>query len=611
MMEVRGIALAIYLAELLLLLPRLPLWLFILSLLSLFARALASYLGLGTPPRILLFILGIMAISLALTDTPSFWHKETATATILIVALLLLWDRPSPRQLMLLHSSFFGALVALLVTAGAQLSLFIYFGLTLLIFISLMLHHLPSSATITLGQLSRKLVKTAVPVAAVMLPLYFLFPEIKPNPADRAVTGLSDSIEPGKIASLARSERVAFRARFAEKLPRAASLYWRVSVLEEGAGMRWQRGRVGMDEALRPSAGPAPFNYEIMTEPRLGSAIPLLEHTLFARPAQKTELGIFWDSSQRSYRSAHAILQVGSDLSASFKPAREPEPSALRTKSSARVEALAASLEGLSLDKKIETLLALFQNSFGYTLEPGRLNQEDSLDEFLFETRRGYCEHFAAAFASLMQLTGTPVRIVTGFSGGTSLGDSRFYLVSDGDAHAWTEVWTGSEWRRVDPSAVVPGRAPVRDQLSLRLQTWSALPLAWLDYGRRQLGIKLRELTQDIALVWLIVFSLAAVLLLLQLLRFVRRRDKEKLWERELARLESRLLRRGLKRQLGETMPHFLGRVAETLPAQRKELMEAGRLYNEEMFGPDQGKAVEKAKAAAFQRRLSDLRRAL
>lgn len=602
-MELRWIALLVYLLELLLLMPRLPLWLFVLALLGLGARAIAQQLHLGGPPRLLLFIVGIMALSLTLTDTPSFWHKETATAAILIVAQLLLWDRPRPRQLMLLHCSFFAALVALLVTAGVQLPLFIYFGLTLLIFISLMLHHLPGQSGLSPWQLSRRLLRTAIPVAAVMVPAYFLFPEIRPSPADRAVTGLSDGIAPGKIASLARSDRLAFRARFLGQAPHEEQLYWRVAVLEEGVGMSWLRGTLNMDQALRPSPGQAPVSYQIMSEPRLGSALPLLEHTLYARPLRKTEIGIFWDAAHRSYRSAHAILEVGSDLESSFVPPSAPPPLTIHSDSSERVRELVAPLKNLPVEEQISRLLAFFQSSFRYSLEPGPLRAADPLDEFLFESRRGYCEHFAASFASLLQLAGTRARVVTGFQGGSSLGDSSFYLVSDGDAHAWTEVWMGEAWQRVDPSAVVPGRSDEPE----RGKSWAAVPLAWLDYGSRQLGIKLRELTQDITMVWLLVFTLAGILLLSQLIRLSRRRRHEKPWERELARLSNRLRQRGFKRGESETMRSFLGRVAEALPEQREGLIAVGLRYDAEMFGPTR----EPSGSLALQRQLKALRQAI
>ncbi len=605
MREIMPIALLIYLAEVVLLLPRIPLWLFIVCMLGLCWKALSLRLGIKHPPRVLLLILGIMILSLALIDTPRFWHKETATAAILIVALLFLLDRPRPRQLMLTHSSFFGALVALLVTTGTYLPLFIYFGLTFLIFISLMLHHLPSKVTISPYALSRKLLKTALPIATFILPIYFLFPDLKPNPADRAVTGLSDSIEPGKFAALARSERVAFRVRFHEpekliqgEVLKKNPLYWRVAVLEESFGMSWRRGPVRSEDPFRLARSSTEVVYEIMTEPRLGSALPLLEQTAFAFPLRKTETGIFWNASQRSFHSAHSILEVGSRLDTAFVPADPPDPPSPSFETSPRVQGLARELAALPLDAQIAQLLELFK-SFSYTLEPGTLDSDDPLDQFLFEKKTGYCEHFAASFASLMQMAGNPARVVSGFSGGSALGESGFYLLVDGDAHAWTEVWTGKSWQRVDPSAVVPGRVLGADSV----RKWSAIPIAWLDYGSRQLGIKLRNLMQDIEMVWLLVFSLGGLLLVLQVLRIWRRTKIEAVWQRELNRLLKRLEQKGFSQEPSETMARYLVRASQELPRQRDGLLLLKDSYDQLLFGPRKQYQDE----VAFKKALRDL----
>jgi hypothetical protein len=97
---------------------------------------------------------------------------------------------------------------------------------------------------------------------------------------------------------------------------------------------------------------------------------------------------------------------------------------------------------------------------FHYSLLPGEYRKDD-LEQFLFHRRVGFCEHYAASFATLMRLAGIPARVVVGYLGGEYNDLGGFFLVRQADTHAWCEVWfPGNGWRRVDPTtAVAPGRA--------------------------------------------------------------------------------------------------------------------------------------------------------
>jgi hypothetical protein len=99
------------------------------------------------------------------------------------------------------------------------------------------------------------------------------------------------------------------------------------------------------------------------------------------------------------------------------------------------------------------------RGGYTYTLQPPLLGRH-SIDEFLFDTRQGYCEHYAAAFVVLMRALDIPARVVTGYQGGEVNPVDGFMTVRQSDAHAWAEVWLAQRgWIRVDPTAVV---APMR-----------------------------------------------------------------------------------------------------------------------------------------------------
>src|SRR6185503_14435094 len=84
----------------------------------------------------------------------------------------------------------------------------------------------------------------------------------------------------------------------------------------------------------------------------------------------------------------------------------------------------------------VAEVLAMFrERGFEYTLTPPLLDY-DSVDDFLFNTRKGFCGHYASAFVTLMRAAGVPARVVTGYLGGewNPIGD--FYIVRQSDAHA-------------------------------------------------------------------------------------------------------------------------------------------------------------------------------
>ncbi|MDZ7735176.1 MAG: transglutaminase domain-containing protein [Gammaproteobacteria bacterium] len=150
--------------------------------------------------------------------------------------------------------------------------------------------------------------------------------------------------------------------------------------------------------------------------------------------------------------------------------------------------------EGLETREIIDKALAMFHNqTFYYSLNPPLLTG-DTVDQFLFETREGFCEHYAAAFTVLMRAAGIPARIVTGYQGGTLNPVGDYYIVRQHDAHAWTEVWANGSWQRVDPTeAVSPARIrdginmalpeTIDDPLGVNRDSWAGRALALLHFN--------------------------------------------------------------------------------------------------------------------------------
>jgi transglutaminase-like putative cysteine protease len=131
----------------------------------------------------------------------------------------------------------------------------------------------------------------------------------------------------------------------------------------------------------------------------------------------------------------------------------------------------------------VQRALSMFRDEpFYYTRQPPRLGA-NPVDEFLFTTRRGFCEHYASTFVTLMRAAGIPARIVTGYQGGelNNLGD--YLIIRQSNAHAWAEVWLDKQgWVRVDPTAAIPRSRVETSNDATRFQTTTPNPDQGTDY---------------------------------------------------------------------------------------------------------------------------------
>jgi transglutaminase-like putative cysteine protease len=306
--------------------------------------------------------------------------------------------------------------------------------------------------------------------APIMLVLFFLFPRLPgplwglPQDAHGAISGLSDIMTPGRISRLSLSDAVAFRVTFQGAAPPPNELYWRGPVMWHTDGRTWRSGKSARSwRAQYAELQGDPVDYAITIEPHQQSWLFALEvPTTIPRGAQMTQ-----DFQLRTSKPVHARKRYEVR---SF-------PAARRSRASAEEQAAALALpadmhpkaRALAVGWRQETrddgaivarALEYFRRQpFVYTLRPPVL-VDDPVDQFLFDTRRGFCEHFASSFTVLMRAAGIPARIVTGYQGGelNPLGD--YLIVRQRDAHAWAEVWLGDRgWVRVDPTgAVSPSR---------------------------------------------------------------------------------------------------------------------------------------------------------
>jgi protein-glutamine gamma-glutamyltransferase len=279
-------------------------------------------------------------------------------------------------------------------------------------------------------------------------------------------SGFSETMQPGSISRLVREDRTAFRVQFQGDFPDASSLYWRGLVLWHFDGKSWTRGSVpgGYQRRVR---GEKVFQYDIILEPHQKKHLFALDLPLSTPPlAHLTE--DFTLMTRWPLRKTHRY-QVRSSPDARIRVMGNQGQIAcqLPEKGNPEAKLLAAGwLSRLGSPEAVldEAITFFRQNGFSYTLEPPLLG-ENSVDDFVFGSKSGYCEHFASAFAYLMRAAGIPARVVVGYLGGEHNPYGDYLIVKQYHAHAWVEVFMNNQgWIRVDPTAIV---APERVSLGL------------------------------------------------------------------------------------------------------------------------------------------------
>jgi protein-glutamine gamma-glutamyltransferase len=472
-----------------------------------------------------------------------------------------------------------------------------------------------------LGSLRRTALLVAVALP-LLLASFLLLPRLEPlwnlpSSANSGRSGLSERLAPGELASLVQDHSLAARVSFdGGSPPGREQQYWRVLVHQRFDGRSWSAA----DDWRRPEAqaaiAPGAANQRWIVEPsRLrerpwdGRSLPLV-----GSPLVVSELGTLESRSAQGERQLYNLGAAASPASWQTKP-----PSAidlqLPADSNPRLQALGRqwARQAAAPEQRIALARQWFGgHDFAYSLEPGALGPVDPFDRFLFQTRLGFCEHYAASFSALMRAAGVPARVVVGYQGGEwqqPAGGAGFLQLTNSDAHAWSEVWLPERgWVGVDPTAwVVPERIRLslaaglsqadRNRLAPPLPGWlKAAATQWrgLDY-RWQLWVMGFDRQRQVELLgqhrWQGLIALAAMALalaagLLPWLRPQRRGPKPDPARRCLERMLRHLRRHGHQPNPGETLSSFCARVGLSQPELGCDLAQLSRLYGEWRFDP-------------------------
>ncbi len=457
----------------------------------------------------------------------------------------------------------------------------------------------------------------------IMLVLFVVIPRLGPlwaTPNQQAAkTGFSDSLAPGDLGNLALNPAPAFRVSFNDKVPSASQLYWRGLVLDSFDGRSWRMrdtwgGRAAdIDTAIKRDW----ITYSVIVEPH---GQPWLFSLMTPQQAQTPagQLRITTDSllmnriplAQRMSYEVTSALQIDWPEAPQLSKFQRDNYTRLPKESNPQTHALAQAWRDKQLSDQqiIDSALAVFNREFIYTLQPPTLGQH-SVDEFLFQTKRGFCEHFASSFSFLLRAAGIPARVVVGYQGGKWNPVENYLLVRQSDAHAWTEVWLeGKGWQMIDPTAAVaPDRiqqginealnesdlelvssAWLNSSLLLQLQVrWDAATYVWqrwvLNYDNEtQEGLLSRLLggTERWRLtLWLIALGLAGAALFAWILLRNQLSQPTRPEVRAIQKLEQKLMQSGHTRTPGETLGDFIQRLLHTCPEYQQALETIHQLF--------------------------------
>jgi transglutaminase-like putative cysteine protease len=457
----------------------LPLWVSALCAATLAWRAAITVRGTRLPPSLLLLPLAAASMGgVWLTFNTVLGRDAGVAMLVLLVAFKMLEMRARRDLYVVIFLCFFLLLTTFFYAQGIGTALMMALSVVVLLGAQLSFQF-----TGTLPPLRRRLwlgariVLFALPLAAL---LFFVFPRIQgplwgmPDDAASGRTGMSNSMAPGSMANLAQSDEPAFRVRFLDPAPAHALLYWRGVVLGAFDGRAWtQLPPRRAQAAVVPVMNGRAIRHQVTLEPSgqrwlFALDLPVTAPVLAGLPPVTV-------SPEREMAAADPIdarvrYAVVSNPGYSLQADAELDdaarwlalPAGFNPRALAAGAALRAQPDPLA---RVNAVLRGFRSdTFVYTLEPPLLGR-DSVDEFLFRTKAGFCEHYASAFVFLMRAAGVPARVVTGYQGGDVNPVDGFLTVRQSDAHAWAEVWlAGRGWLRVDPTAAVAPERVRRSQ---------------------------------------------------------------------------------------------------------------------------------------------------
>jgi protein-glutamine gamma-glutamyltransferase len=461
----------VFVASVLLIAPFAPAWCVLIALAAAAWRILVALGHIKPVKRIpgMRFMLGAVTAALVIAVAVNFRTLNglaAGTALLLVMGALKLLESRSRRDDGIVTGVALFMVLASALAAQSLMRMPLYL-LTLwgaCAAIALIADHGGALAPRAALRLSARALAMSVPLAAAC---FVFFPRLEGQfwalqRSNEATTGLTDEMSPGNISRIAADYEPAFRVRFDGPRPPQSSLYWRGIVLNDFDGFTWRRDPLKYYPSVPVEMLGEPLRYRITLEPsnqRWLFALDTVDRVSrqdvrMARQDRQltmmepiTSVLTYDATSYLATRRAGELSKFGRRFETMLPLERNPRARSLALDLRARTRSDA---------EFARAVLDWFRdNGLEYTIEPG-VTTIDSVDTTLFDSKRGFCGHFASAYATMMRAAGVPARIVTGYLGGEWNPVGEYFIVNQSDAHAWTEIWLDeSGWTRIDPTAVV------------------------------------------------------------------------------------------------------------------------------------------------------------
>ncbi len=638
-----------------------PVWATVIAFLFLGWKTASLLRGIPRPPRWFLYVTSLACSIGVFLEYHTILGQEPASALLVTLASAKLLETNRYRDAMfVIFTAFFLLMAHLLDSQTIATTIYMAVDVMLITTLMFQLHKQERRRS---ARSFRPVMKTLMLAIPVWIFLFVAFPRFsaglwgnRDQPTNGG--GFSDELDPGGIESLVESDEPAFRVTFEGKMPLLSEMYWRGGILSEGNGLLWSKSKernANPDVIVPATEKPlGETSYQVYLEPRFQSWVFALDYPssisvlkrqgsmirkrpgfIYENMRPGTGQAIY-DGTAARYAPAQKLLDEDRARMLALPKDLDPRIIELASRLSAEAKALPESRRLPTLSDRIGFHVEEWFDTegFRYTKSPGRLKAgsgSSQLAEFLFERKKGFCEHYAAAFATLMRASGVPARVTIGFLGASKNVYSNYFIVRDLDAHAWAEIWRDDpsrkglgRWVRVDPTSLI---APLRLQmggdfnlldpatyrkdlsqaeaeLSLKLRNsalfyktalaWDALQMKWnrflneydFDFQKSFLeNLGLKEVTR-----WfLFALSFGGVAIFAISFSIVLRRRAHKndpvlvAWRRFC----KKLARAGLHRHSNEGPLDFTLRAAEVFPGEGQAIRDLGERYARLRYGRD------------------------
>ena len=442
----------------------LPLWVSAIVLVCVGWRFYLSRIGAAVPSIFVRVLMIITVIALIYVQYGFFLGRDPGVAFLVSMLAFKMLEMKTKRDVLLfLFLNYFVMVTNFLYNQNMLIAVYMFVAVAINTAVLININRLKSKTRLINDfKLSFTLIIQAIPVMVIM---FLFFPRVDaslwkiPDDARKGSTGLSDEMEPGDLNQLIKSHKIAFRVSFESTAPAKNKLYWRGPVLSVNQGRKWKAIKSQAIDLLKRRLSGAAYRYTITLEPTGRRYVPALdkpgsapdhaylnqEYSIDAlKPIEsRWSYRLFSRSFDASHLNQLPDRQRYLQLSRGYNPKTYEFVTAMRQHKA-------------NNDEFIKSVLIRFKKlNYVYTLNPPRLGK-NSVDDFLFNTKKGFCEHYASAFVVMMRMANIPARVVTGFQGGEYNPVGRYYVVRNSDAHAWAEVWIKHKgWVRVDPTAFI------------------------------------------------------------------------------------------------------------------------------------------------------------